>query len=98
MSWTSNQIDGPIPIVLLDEQGVPTGQFAPGCHVNTTQAFVAAHPEAATFRPEPAPATLRRVWAGDDAADPVQTAPLLFADEDEARAVLGWIEAGPDVS
>lgn len=58
-----------------------------GWHVNVTTQGLAARPELAPWRV--APATLRRVWAGDDPAAPATTVALRFADEAEALATLG---------
>lgn len=57
-----------------------------GFHVNIT-------PDVLTERPALAakvhqPATLRRVWAGDDPAEPVLTVPLRFNGEAAAREAL----------
>jgi hypothetical protein len=90
MTWTSNQIDGPIFIPVLDGEGQPTEAVVPGYHVNTTPEFLTQHPEVAAHVVTPTPNTLRQVWAGDDCANPVLTVPLTFADEAEAKAVLGW--------
>jgi hypothetical protein len=91
MTWTSNQIDGPIPIPVLDENGEPTGDFETGYHVNVTPGFLADHPEVEPYRVTPS--ALRQVWAGDCPFSPVETVALRFADEAEARAVLGWADA-----
>jgi hypothetical protein len=90
MSWASNQIDGPIPIPVLDETGAPTGALVPGCHVNVSARFMAGHPSAEPYRVTPS--ALRQVWAGDDHLSPVETVALRFADEAAARAVLGRVE------
>lgn len=58
-----------------------------GWHINTTPAGLAAQPSLAPY--VVTPSRLRRVWAGDDAANPTATVALRFADEAEARAVLG---------
>lgn len=56
-----------------------------GFHVNVT---VDAMTEALEpFRRDPP--MLRRVWAGDDPAEPEITVPLRFADEAEALEILG---------
>ncbi len=57
-----------------------------GWHVNTTPAGLAARPDLTPY--VVTPSHLRRVWAGDDAANPTMTVALRFADEAEALAVL----------
>ena len=69
-----------------DGNPVVTG-YVPGYHVNTTVADLAEHPELEQFVVQPS--ALRRVWAGDDPENPQWTVALKFADEAEARAVLG---------
>lgn len=58
-----------------------------GWHVNTTSAALAARPDLTPY--VVTPNHLRRVWAGDDAANPTATVALRFADEAEASAVMG---------
>jgi len=53
-----------------------------GWHVNTTPEVLAARPELAAF--VVTPAVLRRVWTGDNPANPTQTVALRFEDEAEA--------------
>lgn len=62
-----------------DPEGDPV--LLPGWHVNVTADYYAEHPELAAFVVEPS--VLRRVWAGDDPAAPVETVPLRFADQAE---------------
>lgn len=54
-------------------------------HVNVTEEEMTEALE--PFRRDPP--MLRRVWAGDDPSEPEITVPLRFADEAEARNVLG---------
>lgn len=71
-----------------DQDGIrPVTGYVPGYHVNTTVADLAEHPELEPFVVKPS--SLRRVWAGDDPDNPQWTVALKFADEAEARAVLG---------
>ena len=71
-----------------DAEGVrPVTGYVEGYHVNTTAADLTEHPELAPF--VVVPSTMRRVWAGDSPDDPQWTVALKFADEAEARAVLG---------
>lgn len=58
----------------------------PGWHVNTTAATLEARPDLEQFVVSPSP--FRRVWAGDDSANPVWTVALRFADEAEARTTI----------
>lgn len=58
----------------------------PGWHVNITRAGLAARPDLEPF--VVTPATLRRVWAGDDPAAPQITVALRFMTEAEGRAAL----------
>lgn len=53
-----------------------------GGHLNTTPEYLAAHPQLEPF--VVTPSALRRVWSGDDPANPTQTVALRFADEAEA--------------
>jgi hypothetical protein len=97
MPWT-NGADANIPIVTAyDADGNPT-TWSPDFHVNLpcfgyedadgpVAAFLAAHPELAPYNVEPA--TLQRIFAGDDAANRTLTVAFKFANEDEAKAVLG---------
>lgn len=62
----------------------PEPEAAEGWHVNTTPQVLAARPELEPF--VITPATLRRVWAGDDPANPARTVALRFADEAEAAS------------
>jgi len=62
-----------------------------GWHVNTTPAGLAARPDLVAY--VVTPNRLRRVWAGDDAANPTATVALRFADEAEAMAALGLADA-----
>ena len=62
-----------------------------GWHINTTLAGLTAKPDLAAY--VVTPNLLRRVWAGDDAANPTTTVALRFADEAEAQAVLGLGDA-----
>lgn len=67
------------------EGGAPVA--LPGFLVNVTTDLLAERPELEPFVIEVA--SLRRVWAGDDPADPAVTVPLRFADEAAAaEAVL----------
>ena len=59
--------------------------YEPGYHVNI--ALQDLTPELEAFRVFPS--QMRRVFAGDDPADPQWTVALKFADEAEARKVLG---------
>ena len=71
-----------------DQDGVrPVTGYVPGYHVNTTTADLAEHPELEAFRVFPS--QMRRVFAGDDPENPQWTVALKFADEAEARKVLG---------
>lgn len=67
-----------------DPEGEPT--LLEGFHVNVTPAVMSAHPDLTAHVVEPSP--LRRVWAGDDPANPIETVPLRFTDEAE------WSAAG----
>lgn len=67
----------------------------PGWHVNVTADYFSDHPELAPFVVEPSP--LRRVWAGDDPANPVVTVPLRFNDEEQAREYFPEETAHGDV-
>ena len=84
-------LDPNIAIPILsepDKDGMQTLLgYVPGYHVNTTVADLAEHPELEPF--VVVPSTMRRVWAGDDPENPQWTVALKFADEAEARAVLG---------
>jgi len=77
-------------IGLLYEAGEGGGEplVLSGWHVNVTPAAITARPELQPF--VVTPSVLRRVWAGDDPANPTQTAALRFADEAEA---LGFFPA-----
>jgi len=55
----------------------------PGWHINCTPGVLAARPELEPF--VVTPSVLRRVWAGDDPANPTQTVALRFEDEAEAQ-------------
>jgi hypothetical protein len=70
--------------VIFNDPAEPMGEAVAieGWHVNTTPDYLAAHPDLAPF--VVTPAVLRRVWAGDDPANPSQTVALRFADEAEA--------------
>jgi hypothetical protein len=100
MTWNTRPIDGPIAIALYGppetgEDGItvrPVTGYVSGYHVNTTPGLIAERPELAAYVVTPEPGILRRVWAGDDPANPTQTVAMRFADEAEARAVLGWSE------
>ena len=59
--------------------------YEPGYHVNI--AIQDLTPGLEKFRVFPS--QMRRVFAGDDPENPQWTVALKFADEDEARAVLG---------
>lgn len=63
---------------------LPEAEALPGWHVNVTPEVMARRPALEAYRVTPA--TLRRVWAGDDPATPVRTVALRFADEAEAAA------------
>lgn len=65
---------------------LPSAEPVPGWHVNVTPDYLAERPELETF--VVTPATLNRVWAGDDPEDPTMTIALRFADEAEAATVL----------
>jgi len=67
----------------------------PGWHVNVTADYFSDHPELAPFVVEPSP--LRRVWAGDDPANPVVTVPLRFNDEAQASEYFPEEPAHGDV-
>ncbi|MFN3352541.1 MAG: hypothetical protein ACK4Z5_02940 [Brevundimonas sp.] len=67
-----------------DEAELPA---VPGWHVNITTEGLAARPDLEAL--VVSPATLRRVWAGDDPATPVVTVALRFADQAAAEAALG---------
>lgn len=64
----------------------PSAEPVPGWHVNATPDYLAERPELEPF--VVTPATLSRVWAGDDPAAPTMTVPLRFADADEASEYL----------
>ena len=57
-----------------------------GWHVNVTRGLLAVRPDLEPF--VVTPSVMRRVWAGDDPANPTQTVALRFADEVEALANL----------
>ena len=82
-------LDPDIQIPILsepDKDGMQTLLgYEPGFHVNI--ALQDLTPELEKFRV--CPSHMRRVFAGDDPADPKWTVALKFADEAEARAVLG---------
>ena len=58
-----------------------------GFHVNVTPEVIEARPDLAAKVHQPA--TLRRVWCGDDPAAPTMTVPLRFNGENAAREALG---------
>lgn len=71
----------PFPVSIpnaWDEAGEVTG-FDPRIHYNVTAEFLAEHASLATFRIEPA--TLQRVFAGDDPTAAQWTVALRFDDE-----------------
>lgn len=74
---------------LYDPQAEPGG--APvrlwGFHVNVIPDVLESHPDLTARVHQPA--TLRRVWAGDDPAAPVLTVALRFNGENTAREALG---------
>lgn len=63
-----------------------------GFHVNVTPPLIDARPDLAAKVHQPS--ALRRVWAGDDPANPVLTVALRFNGETAAREALGdlWPE------
>lgn len=63
-----------------------------GFHVNVTAAVMEAHPELGAR--VITPASLVRVWSGDDPASPTETVALRFNGENAAREALGdlWPE------
>jgi len=72
-----------------DAEGVrPVTGYEPGYHVNI--ALQDLTPELEAFRVFPS--QLRRVFAGDDPADPKWTVALKFADEKTARKQLPFPE------
>lgn len=88
VTWNTSLIDGPVPIPILsepDDEGMQTLLgYVDGYHLNVA-------PEVYTPELEPyriAPRNPRRVFAG------AETVFLKFADEAEARAMLGayWVE------
>lgn len=58
-----------------------------GFHVNISAACLETHPHLQAKIHQPA--TLRRVWSGDDPANPTLTVPLRFNGENAAREALG---------
>lgn len=58
-----------------------------GWHVNVTRRGLRARPDLEPFVVEPA--TLLRVWAGDDPGEPNVTVALRFGSEVEGLAALG---------
>lgn len=72
-------IIGPLYDPPTEEDGEYT--LLDGWHVNVTPQYLSDHPELEPF--VVTPSTLRRVWAGDDPANPSETVPLRFADEAE---------------
>lgn len=82
-------LDPDIQIPILsepDKDGMQTLLgYEPGYHVNI--ALQDLTPELEAFRVFPS--QLRRVFAGDDPADPKWTVALRFESEDEAVKVLG---------
>lgn len=68
-------VDGPPPVRLW------------GFHVNITADRLAERPDLEAKVHQPA--TLRRVWSGDDPASPSITVPLRFNGETAAREALG---------
>lgn len=66
---------------------LPATEALPAWHVNVTPLVLAERP--ALEAHVVSPATLRRVWAGDDPANPSDTVALSFANEAQARAALG---------
>jgi hypothetical protein len=92
MTWNPSLIDGPVPIAIYgdpitDDEGHtyrPITGYVPGYHVNIAPQVYTAELEQYAVTP-----TLpRRVFAG------AETVFLRFADEAEARSVLGayWME------
>jgi hypothetical protein len=88
MTWNAALIDGPVPIPILSEPDAEGMQtllgYEPGYHLNVAPQVYTA--ELALYVVTP---TLpRRVFAG------AETVFLKFADETEARSVLGayWME------
>ena len=79
----SIDVIGPLYAPPSEEGGEPI--LLPGYHVNVTPDEMT--PELVPF--VVTPSLLRRVWAGDDPTNPQWTVALKFADEAEARAVLG---------
>ena len=97
MPWI-NGADAPIPVPLTFGTDPETGAeivtaWRPEYHVNlptwpqTPDEFVADHPALEPYRRQPP--LLARIFAGDDPENPTMTLALRFADEGEARAVLG---------
>lgn len=77
----------------LSEDGVPV--LLPGWHANATPEVLAARPDLEPY--VVAPSFMRRVWAGDDPANPVLTVALRFASAEEGLAILAdWIPAAPN--
>ena len=94
MSWNPALIDGPIPAFAflgLDPEGQPQfGEQLPVYNINIAAQIMA--PELEPFVVEPA--MPKRVFAGDDPQNRINTVCLSFADEDDARANLAewWSE------
>lgn len=87
MSWIA-PVDGPIPAPIFgepDEDGfVQIAGFEPGYRLNVPPELMTD--ELSAWRVTPAKPL--RVFAGDDPANPIATAFLLFPHEDEARSAL----------
>jgi hypothetical protein len=88
MAWNASLLDGPVPIPIYgepDQDGArPVTGYEPGYHLN-----VAPQVYTSDLKPYVVTPTLpRRVFAG------AETMFLRFADEAEARAMLGayWVE------
>jgi hypothetical protein len=88
--YTSGVYGEPDPTTGLVAEIMPPVALT-GWHINATQAALAARPDLVAY--VVTPAHLRRVWAGDSAVAPVETVALRFANEAEARAVLGLGDA-----